>query len=951
MRVVELFGLQVDASGALKVIRDVTQAGVTMAKDGATSARQWGTSFGEWTGKVARTYIPETTRAIERLRDIERQRQSTFAAVAGQDQTVQYMRGLAQASTEAGRAMAKLELQAREMDAALTRGSSGITTLTNAGGKAGTGINSLRSSVTSFTASLLNTAPGVAQFSGMLGSMALGSGVMIGVMAGMAAISLAYEHFAERAKEAQKQAEETRKEFEKIAHMSVAEQGAAASQLYSGDPNATKPIEQYSLKQLEQLRDGYAQAAKATETFTGAFGIQTKSLTKDAREAAANLKAFNAELTRRRDLLASTTGPGGSLTRAGTAKAAEDQAGFTTDKLKAEADATKALERSKKELEAQERRNIEAGLAGIAQVNGHIAQLKVEIDADQRMAAAKFKGQDAVDAMTVALAGEAAARDAAGKAMPARIQELKDLAEQHARNAIAARKTGEAEKQLSDDIQKAAAAVVDRIKKDADAAAAQQKYLDDMRDIWRASAGRIAADFVKSISRGFEEVYNLAVQLMKRMEQANKASGFAYGALKVGAAAIGGGLAGYAVGQATGNRATGALGGAAAGALAGSAYGPIGTAVGAVAGFVGGIIGAGNAAKEAAQHMAELQKALAANIATIRSEISGDTLGGTIAQEKARFDALRKQTEDAYSGGSSSSEQVRKRNAVLAELNGLEAQRIQQLKDEAALTLKQLNEDVQAQIVRNNGDAAAADAMEKALEQERRFIELRKAGIDDATLEQLRQSEAKRDADAAAKEAADALTEAANAAAAAAQQAADKARAQQQAVEDINVELLNAHGQTGAAADLEFQLAQDRRLTAAKQGQTDEYVAKLLELQQLQRDQRAAQGLIDDTRGPAMASRLAANAMTAVSGGTTDRTALMLVDLTRAQNTTLDRIEINTRNGGVGGGGMTIHLHIEKPESLDDLMERIREELAPLMNEDLATTSLQTTLRSGSVRR
>jgi hypothetical protein len=45
------------------------------------------------------------------------------------------------------------------------------------------GLNSLRASVQSFAASMLGAAPGVAQFTGALGTMAIGSGLMIGVLA------------------------------------------------------------------------------------------------------------------------------------------------------------------------------------------------------------------------------------------------------------------------------------------------------------------------------------------------------------------------------------------------------------------------------------------------------------------------------------------------------------------------------------------------------------------------------------------------------------------------------------------------------------------------------------------------------------------------------------------------------------------------------------------------
>jgi hypothetical protein len=75
-------------------------------------------------------------------------------------------------------------------------------------------INSLRSSMTSLAASFVGTAPGVAQFTGVLGTMALGSGVMIGVLAGMAALSFAWDKITESARKAKEENEKAIKVLE-----------------------------------------------------------------------------------------------------------------------------------------------------------------------------------------------------------------------------------------------------------------------------------------------------------------------------------------------------------------------------------------------------------------------------------------------------------------------------------------------------------------------------------------------------------------------------------------------------------------------------------------------------------------------------------------------------------------------------------------------------------------
>jgi hypothetical protein len=446
-------------------------------------------------------------------------------------------------------------------------------------------------------------------------------------------------------------------------------------------------------------------------------------------------------------------------------------------------------------------------------------------------------------------------------------------------------------------------------------------------------------------------------------------NGFGFGGggssngVAAGAGALGGLGVGYGVGAAgNGSAAQGALGGlfggAATGALTGAALGgpfgaAIGGAVGALTGLVGGILGAGKAAHDAAVHMAELQKSLGTAIEALRAEVAGDSLGQSIAQANAERQQLIKQAEDAYAGGGANSDQVRKRAAAEAEINSLEDQRIAKLREEDALRRDQAAEDLRVEILRNNGSAEAADALALQLQRERQLAELRKQGIDEALLAELAASQAAKDAadakakaDAAAIEAANQLKAAAEAAAA----AAEKAAQQQQALEDLNVELLRAKGQGGAADDLAFQLEQQRRLEDAQKNQTQDYVDKLKELQQLQRDQRAAQQLIDSTGGgggggSGAAARGATQALTAVSSVVTDRTALMLVDLTRSQVTYLEKIEQNTRGGGSGGrGGNTFYLRFDIASNLTRsesraLAEELVEDMSELLSDNAVTAA------------
>lgn len=190
-------------------------------------------------------------------------------------------------------------------------------------------------------------------------------------------------------------------------------------------------------------------------------------------------------------------------------------------------------------------------------------------------------------------------------------------------------------------------------------------------------------------------------------------------------------LAGYGIGYGTGqavystshstfgNEVRGALGGAAAGALAGSAFGPVGTAVGAVTGFIGGILGVGHAAKDAAKQTEELRKALSLTMDDLRATVGKDALASSIAQVNAQREQIRKQIEDAYSGGGANSDTVKERNRQLAELNRLEDERIRQLKEEAASMQQRQVEDYKVRELRAQGRTKEADDLAFSEQQQR----------------------------------------------------------------------------------------------------------------------------------------------------------------------------------------------------------------------------------------
>lgn len=253
-----------------------------------------------------------------------------------------------------------------------------------------------------------------------------------------------------------------------------------------------------------------------------------------------------------------------------------------------------------------------------------------------------------------------------------------------------------------------------------------------------------------------------AQQRAKQMKDRNQTlSGGEQTATAIGgaAAAFGGG---YAIGSQTTSKTAGALGGAASGALTGAAVGSvvpvIGTAIGAVAGAViggiGGLLGSANAGKQAAAQMAIAQQQLQKSLEGIRATFAGDSLGVAIAAAKTQFDDLRKATEAAYSGKKNEAE----RNKVLAELNALEAQRIQILKDQYAETLRLSYLDLDARMAAAKGRTDEADRIREQIAAQKEInAAIDQYGKDSSYVEKLREVQA---AEQAAADAARQLAEA-----------------------------------------------------------------------------------------------------------------------------------------------------------------------------------------------
>jgi hypothetical protein len=582
--------------------------------------------------------------------DAELRRQAVFA----QDQSVQYMRGLAQASTTAGRQMGLLELQAYKLDAALA--GRGADSVAHVGGH---DIGLIRRELVSLTSQMTGTIPLVDRLGGSLLSMGAGSEVALGVVAGIAAISAAY-HFltseAREAAEAQDKAVKSLLEWEK-----VKQQGAAGSfglEVTRARENLAKAQKELAAHQT-MMRGNASPLVDAADAGLGGFGLTAKQEDKRVKDLVQAVKDGGEKVL--------------EVVQQANAKYLTERLHFNQKDVKARSEAIALVKHDREEYEKA------LALPYNEKNSSDVARYAEEI---QQLQDALYPKEPS-DAKAQRLALQEARYDHLIRLRNLQIEISNEIDKTLKKQAVFT--------QQMKDALPGVKAEVDRIRNrynnaggDFDAIAAK-RYSDEMRDVWISGFEQIATHGTKSFQNFFEEVLSMSRRAMAVMEKEGKNNGFLYGALGVGSSAITGGLAGYQIGRQTGSYAAGALGGAASGAMAGfQIAGPVGAAAGALAGLAGGIFGAGRAAAEAAKQMHELQTAVTLSMASLRAEVDHNTLGGGIAQINADREARRKAIEDAYSGGSASSEQVAKRVAALNEMNKLEDKRIKQLIEETA---------------------------------------------------------------------------------------------------------------------------------------------------------------------------------------------------------------------------------------------------------------------------
>lgn len=699
-------------------------------------------------------------------------------------------------AAQQSRATIVAHTRALEIDAAMTRVSEAAERkmalahieaikLNENNGKAATrasvGINTLRSSMTSLAQQALQTAPGVAQVTGVLGSMALGSAATVGIMAGIAAIGLAWNKLTADAKRLKEETQaaiakldelakrrlegpagstpsdvgKTSADIARLQQELAAEQASkafaesAAGKKSGLDPGVYTARIESTRADIERLK-GLVKAGEQsiTEAYRDAARQNTATYASDLaalinanrssatlrQEALALIKQNSAEIAnlegggpagyaRRAELIAQNKQLSDSLN---PPKEAAKDARDAAKAMNEWADAQARFTKFQRDQQAQE----QAAVGGLQEERKNAESLLAAIK--QGTAAYEAQAGALADIKTVRAAGISILSDEyAGAIANAR-------ATREANTAIGEQKTlidaiGASAKQAAEDIKRITKEWKEGQQAGADAAV---KRAEEMRHAWIDSIRDITTNGLKSFESFFESVYRSFLRMMKLMEDHNQTGTFAYKALGIGAAALGGGFTGYAAGQNIGSPAGGALAGALGGAAAGAGIaGPIGAIVGGLVGLTAGLLGGAKAARERAEAEHQLQVALYANIEQLRAQLGiVNAVNAALAQSHTQFEQLRRQTEEALSGRRNEQE----RNRVLAELNDLERRRTEQLIAEAkqlvindalerARQNQRAGEDYNARILAASGQGSAADDARFAAAQRREFEEAMEA--------------------------------------------------------------------------------------------------------------------------------------------------------------------------------------------------------------------------------
>src|SRR4051812_11704966 len=128
--------------------------------------------------------------AGQAIRDADQLTASLKRVSQGADQSVPYVRGLGQASTDAGRRMALLEVEAVKMDAAMRTGAAST-------GLHGLQLGRLNAELGTFIGRATGANTAATRLAAQVGGAVGGYGAMIGVMVGISALLWIWDKMAD----------------------------------------------------------------------------------------------------------------------------------------------------------------------------------------------------------------------------------------------------------------------------------------------------------------------------------------------------------------------------------------------------------------------------------------------------------------------------------------------------------------------------------------------------------------------------------------------------------------------------------------------------------------------------------------------------------------------------------------------------------------------------------
>jgi hypothetical protein len=414
------------------------------------------------------------------------------------------------------------------------------------------------------------------------------------------------------------------------------------------------------------------------------------------------------------------------------------------------------------------------------------ADLEREVDILQREAEARRIGAEAVRALTVELAGEAAVRQLIAENPLATPEEL-------ARVRQLARMAAELRTELVPD---------------------WKGVFDGMQRALSDFYVQAEHDGAAAFARLFAEIGRLWAQQLVNLKVLSARD----------AGILGAGFSGLGVGASTGDIGMGVI----SGGLAGAPFGAAGIAVGALGGLAGGLSALGRSAEEARRRIATFERALTTAILDVFGTETQRAIQAIQNQAAELRDAARAAYDDPNIYKRAGDDEARAtQEDALRRINELERERLLLLWAQARLADVQNRHDYQVRLLVAQGRDDEADALRLALDHSRESAEAKRNEASATTLAALAAAQA------AEKQALLAAQQ---------QAAADAARDLARAFQDLEVRRLRAVGFGEEADALAFALQQQREYEDAVRAGTDAVtLAKLAEVQRVEAIRWAAE--------------------------------------------------------------------------------------------------------------